>query len=207
MRIIKEPEVRKSEIIDAAEKLFALKGYEKTTVSDILNTTSIAKGTFYYHFKSKEEVLNAIIRRRIDAGLERAKAIASHPHLSPVQKIASAIMAQKPQTPAEEEFLPVLHEQSNALFHQKVLTSCVTQLTPVLSAIVEEGIEKGDFSTAFPKESVKLLLTAGLIIFDDEYFPWSREEQAARMPAFLCAMERILGAKEGSFAEFAKVIG
>jgi len=207
MRIIKEPEVRKNEIIDAAEKLFASKGYDKATVNDILNANSIAKGTFYYYFKSKEEVLDAIIKRRIDAGLERAKAIASHPELSPVQKIAAAIMAQKPQNQTEADFLPVLHEQSNALFHQKVLTDCVTRLTPVLSAIVEEGIEKGDFSTAYPKESAEILLTAGLIIFDDAYFSRSREEQAERIPAFLAAMDRILGAEAGSFSEFAKAFG
>ena len=207
MRIVKEPEVRKNEIIDAAEKLFAAKGFEKATVHAILASAGIAKGTFYYYFKSKEEVLNAIIKRRIDAGLERAQAIASSPQLSPVQKIAAAIMAQKPQNPVEAEFLPVLHEQANALFHQKVLTDCVTRLTPVLSAITEEGIKQGDFSTAYPKESVEILLTAGLVIFDDAYFSWNREEQAGRIPAFLAAMERILGAKEGSFAEFARAFG
>ena len=206
MRIVKEPELRKNEILDAAEKLFAAKGFEKATVIDILNATGIAKGTFYYYFKSKEEVLDAIIRRRNDAGLERAKAIASDPHLSPVQKILAVIMAQKPQTPAEEEFNPVLHEPSNALFHQKVLTGCVISLSPVLADIVKEGIEQGIFSTAYPSESVEILLTSGLIIFDDAYFPWNREEQASRMPAFLCAMERILGAKEGSFSEFAKAL-
>ena len=207
MRIIKKPEVRKNEIIDAAEKLFASKGYGKATVNDILTSTAIAKGTFYYYFKSKEEVLDAIIRRRIDTGLEKAKAIASDPQLSLVQKITLAIMAQQAQNPVEEEFLPVLHEQGNALFHQKVLTDCVTRLSSVLSAIVEEGIEKGVFSTAYPKESVEILLTSGLVIFDDAYFPWSKAEQAERIPAFLAAMERILGAKEGSFAEFAKAFG
>ena len=207
MRIIKEPEVRKNEIIDAAEKLFASKGYDKATVNDILTATGIAKGTFYYYFKSKEEVLDAIIRRRIDAGLERAKAIVSRHELSPVQKILAAILAQKSQNPVEEEFIPVLHEQTNALFHQKVLIDCVTRLTPVLAAIAEEGIEKGVFNTAHPKESVEILLTAGLIIFDDAYFSWSKAEQAERIPAFLAAMERILGVKEGSFAEFTKAFG
>ena len=199
--------MRKTEIIDAAEKLFASKGYDKATVNDILSANGIAKGTFYYYFNSKEEVLDAIIKRRIDAGLEKAKAIASSRELSPEQKILAAIMAQKPQNPVEEEFLPVLHEQSNALFHQKVLADCVTRLTPVLSAIVEEGIKKGDFNTAYPRGSVEILLTSGLIIFDDAYFPWSKAEQAERIPAFLTAMERLLGAKTGSFAEFAKAFG
>ena len=205
MRIVKEPEVRKNEILDAAEKLFAAKGFEKATVMDILNATGIAKGTFYYYFKSKEEVQDAIIRRRIDAGLERAKIIASDPNLSPIHKIIAVIMAQKPQNQSEKEFNPVLHEPSNALFHQKVLTDCVKSFSPILADIVKEGIKQGIFSTSFPLESMEILLTSGLAIFD-AYFDWSIEEQAALMPAFLCAMERILGAKEGSFLEFAKAL-
>ena len=207
MRIFKEPELRKNEILDAAEGLFAAKGFEKATVMDILNATGIAKGTFYYYFKSKEEVQDAIIKRRIDAGVERALAVASDPNLSPVQKILAVIMAQKPQSPAEKEFNPILHEPSNALFHQKVLTDCVKSFSPILADIVKEGINQGIFSTSFPLESMEILLTAGLVLFDEAYFIWGREEQAASMPAFLCAMERILGAKEGSFLEFAKVLG
>ena len=206
MRILKEPEVRKNEILDAAEKLFVSRGYEKATVNDILVSAGIAKGTFYYYFKSKEKVLDAIIRRRIDDGLERAKAIAANPKLSPVHKIIMAIMSQQPQNETEEEFIPVLHEPLNALFHQKVLTDCVIRLTPIYTDIIKDGIEKVVFITAFPKESVEILLTTGLIMFDNDYFPWSKEEQAARAPAFLCAMERILGAKAGSFAELAKVL-
>jgi len=205
MRIVKEPEVRKNEILDAAEKLFAAKGFEKATVMDILNATGIAKGTFYYYFKSKEEVQDAIIRRRIDAGLERAKIIASDPNLSPIHKIIAVIMAEKPQNQSQKEFNPALHEPSNSLFHQKVLTDCVKSFSPILSDIVKEGITQGIFNTSFPLESMEILLTSGLAIFD-AYFDWSIEEQAALMPAFLCAMERILGAKEGSFLEFAKVL-
>jgi len=207
MRIVKEPETRKNEIIDAAERLFAAKGYETATVNNILEAVKIAKGTFYYYFKSKEEVLDAIIRRRNDAGMEKANAIALDPNLSPVQKIIAVIMAQKPQNSVEEEFLPVLHEPANAQLHQKVLIDCVICLTPVLTDIVKEGIRQGLFNTAFPKESVEILLTSGLVIFDDAYFHWSREEQANKISAFLCAIERILGAKEGSFPEFARAFG
>ena len=51
MRIIKKPAERKAEILDAAEALFATKGYVKTSVADILDAVGIAKGTFYYHLK------------------------------------------------------------------------------------------------------------------------------------------------------------
>ena len=63
MRIVKEAEERRNEILDAAERLFSGKGYNHTTINHILDEVQIAKGTFYYYFKSKEEVMDAIIDR------------------------------------------------------------------------------------------------------------------------------------------------
>ncbi len=57
MRISKDADVRKAEILDVAEKLFQEKGYTKATTDDILSATGIARGMLYYHFKSKEEIL------------------------------------------------------------------------------------------------------------------------------------------------------
>ena len=66
MRISKEHDVRRNEILDKAAGLFEERGYNNTTVNDILREVNIAKGTFYYYFKSKEEVLDAIIDRYLE---------------------------------------------------------------------------------------------------------------------------------------------
>jgi AcrR family transcriptional regulator len=121
MRIVKEPEERKSEILDAAEKLFAAKGYEAATVNYILDAVKIAKGTFYYYFKSKEDVLDALIERRINEGMQKAEEIAVST-LPPVEKLIAIIMAQQPQNQVQEDFNAVLHEKDNAKMHQKSLT-------------------------------------------------------------------------------------
>ena len=76
MRVVKKPEVRKAEILDAAETLFYTKGYLHTTIIDILESVNIAKGTFYYYFPSKEDVMDAIVMRYIEREVERATAIA-----------------------------------------------------------------------------------------------------------------------------------
>jgi AcrR family transcriptional regulator len=204
MRIVKGPEERKREILDTAEKLFAARGYEAATVNDILGAVKIAKGTFYYYFKSKEEVLDALIERRISEGLQKAEELAASP-LPPVEKLLAVIMAQKPQNQTQEDFNAVLHEKDNAKMHQKSLTQYILHLGPCLGTVIQEGIETGCFSTPFPKESAEILLCAALVLFDDAYFQWTNEETAARTTAFLAVMERILGAKTGSFSGFAKV--
>jgi AcrR family transcriptional regulator len=205
MRTIKEPEIRKSEILDAAEKLFAARGYEAATVNDILTEVNIAKGTFYYHFKSKEDVLDGIVKRRIDAGLKKAQTIAADPRLGVKQKLLLVIMAQKTEKPAEENILPIIYEPANALLHQKILSEYVIRISPVLTDIIKEGINKKIFNTPYPRETIEILLSAGLVIFDTAYFHWTRKEQAQRVSAFICAMERLLGAKPRSLAFFVKI--
>ena len=206
MRIVKEPEARKQEILDEAEGLFAAKGYGAATVNDILDAVHIAKGTFYYYFKSKEDVLDALIERRISEGVQKAEQIAAAP-LPPVQKLLAIMMAQKPRSQVQQDFTAALHEKDNAKMHQKSLTQYVLRLSPCLGKVVSEGIEAGIFSTPFPSESAEILLSAALVLFDDGYFRWTEEEAQAKTAAFLTVIERTVGAQTGSFAEFAKVFG
>jgi AcrR family transcriptional regulator len=205
MRTVKEPEERKKEILDAAEKLFADKGYEAATVNDILDAVRIAKGTFYYYFKSKEDVLDALIDRRISGVVKRAREIIASP-LATVQKLLAIMIAQKPQNQIQEDFNSVLHEKDNAKMHQKSLTQYIIHLSPCLGEVVKEGMEAGIFSTPFPNESAEILLCAGLVLFDDDYFQWTKEEKADKTAAFLTVMERAVGAKDGSFSELGKAL-
>ena len=60
-RVVKKPLERRSEIIDAAHELFQKKGYDKVTMQDVMNRLDIAKGTIYHYFRSKEQLLEAVI--------------------------------------------------------------------------------------------------------------------------------------------------
>ena len=73
------------------------------------------------------------------------------------------------------------------------------------SQVIEEGMGAGIFSTPFPKESAEILLCAALVLFDGEFFQWTSDEGAAKITAFLCAMERTLGARAGTLSDFARV--
>ena len=57
---------KRQELLNASEKLFCQRGYEATSVQDILNELHLSKGGFYHHFASKEEVLRALCDRRAD---------------------------------------------------------------------------------------------------------------------------------------------
>ncbi len=79
MRPMQDPQKRINEILDAAERLFFEKGYDRTTVKDIAKVMGVAQGTMYYYFKSKEEVLKGVIGRKADMVLSEMHRIALQP--------------------------------------------------------------------------------------------------------------------------------
>ncbi|MGD8519484.1 MAG: helix-turn-helix domain-containing protein, partial [Anaerolineae bacterium] len=60
-RVTKDPDERRTELIACAQQLFYSKGYERTTVRDIVDALGVAKGTFYYYFDSKQQILEAMV--------------------------------------------------------------------------------------------------------------------------------------------------
>ena len=76
MRDVKEPEVRKAEIMDAAIRLFTRKGYLNTTTQDIIDEVNISRGLLYYHFKNKEDILYCVIERYSQPLLKRLERLA-----------------------------------------------------------------------------------------------------------------------------------
>lgn len=200
MRVVKEHEERRNEILDAAEALFLTKGYDKTTINDILRSIGIAKGTFYYYFTSKEAVLDAMVKRVVDAGVEAARGIANDPAFTVHKKFLLIMLAQKPNTAVKQQLIEELHDANNAQMHQKSLSLTVQHLTPVLQEVVEQGIREGLFRTPYPRQSIELLLVAAVTLFDEGLFRWTPEEQAERVQGLIYAMETLLGAGQGSFA-------
>ncbi|PEZ08151.1 TetR family transcriptional regulator [Bacillus sp. AFS018417] len=200
MRIVKEYEERRNEILDTAERLFVSKGYMKTTVNDILREIGIAKGTFYHYFKSKEEVMDAIILRVVNTDVAAAKKIASNPNIPVIDKLFQILMAQMPKAGENKErMIEQFHQPNNAEMHQKSLVQAIVHLTPVLTEVIEQGIKEGVFVTVYPRETIEFLIASAQIIFDEGLFQWQPHEAMQRAKAFINMMETTLGAEKGTF--------
>ena len=66
---MRKGEEKRQELLNAAEKLFCAKGYEGTSVQDILNVAEMSKGGFYHHFASKEDLIKALCARRAERAM------------------------------------------------------------------------------------------------------------------------------------------
>jgi len=200
-RVVKNPEERREEILDTAERLFASRGYGTTTINDILGAIGIAKGTFYYYYKSKEEVMDAIIMRKVASQVAEVEKIAGDEYLSVTEKVFSFLMMLRDANQASEASRP-----DNAEMQQKSLVALVRNLSPVMARVVEQGKREGMLTTEYPLEAVELLLVAVKMIFDESLFTWTSEERTARARAFATTMEASLGSPKGSFNFVAEML-
>jgi len=199
MRVIKEYDERKKEILDTAERLFRIKGYDKCTIMDIIKEVGIAKGTFYHYFKSKEEVLDAIVLRYVDIVRNNAEEILLIENINPVEKLMRAFMAMQVTNQIDKDLLDNMHRVENALLHQKALNQLVTTMTPILVKVIEEGIEEKVWSCKYPLEYMQIFLVASLTLTDEGIFELDSDSQMSVMAAMISMLEKMLNVPEDCF--------
>lgn len=210
-RIVKERAVRRNEILDVAQRLVYTKGYEQMAIQDILDELQVAKGTVYHYFDSKLALLDALLDRTIDEVEQLLLPIVSDPALSTFDKFqrffAMLNRYRAEQKPFLFELLRVWYADDNALARQKARAKLVKRVTPLVTAIIGQGIEEGVLTTPYPELAGDVVLSlqqgleetiAGLLLREE---PTKREDlqQIERtVAAYTDALERILGAPSGS---------
>lgn len=161
----KDFEKKRNEILDCAERLFVKRGYVATTVNAILKERNIAKGTFYYYFESKEEVMDAVIMRIVKDDLEHAKQIFVKEEMPAFDKLV-AILFHKPNSVHKETLLENIYIADNALMKQRALQRTIEYICPVLADIVKEGNAEETFSSNNPLADIQFLI-AGIQVLQD----------------------------------------
>ncbi|GIN90026.1 TetR family transcriptional regulator [Siminovitchia terrae] len=207
MRVTKKAEERRNEILDAADELFGQKGFDGTTTKDILEKVGIARGTLYHHFKSKEDIMDALIERFNVRLLGAAQEIAADKSIPVVERIIRVVMALNINGGSSTEIMEHIHQPQNALMHQKIQKVIISEVPPILTEIIREGIEQGMFNTPFPYECMEMVVIYATAVFDGDMVAMTNEERFSRMLAFICNVERLLGAESGSLMDTLKMFG
>lgn len=199
-RVIKEAKERKNEILDVAERLFETRGFDHTSTNDILEETGIARGTLYYHFKSKEELLDAMVERMTERLIVRAKEIAARKDVPVLQRFTRMMLALHAGGSIDQEILEQVHKPQNALMHQKIQQQLLTEITPLLVALIEEGTAQGICRTEYPWEVAEMTFLYANVVFDD-LAEYGTEDKQRKIEAFIHNLERLLGMGQGSMRE------
>lgn len=182
-------EIKRNEILDCAEQLFLMRGYDLTTVNAILKKIGIAKGTFYYYFESKEEVMDAVIMRIVWKELDYAKQILRNEEMTPIEKLVYSLF-RKPNSNAKKIMIERLYQANNALMKQRALQRTLELVCPIYAEIVNEGNAKKDFSSSNPLLDIQFLIAGMQTLFDLSSVENSEIE--VDLEAVLSAMFQIL---------------
>ena len=199
VRITKAPEERRLEIIETAEKLFRDNGYSNTSVEAIIKEMGVAKGTFYYYFKSKEEVLQAVVGHTLDQIVQMAQQVADDPSMDALTKMGLLLSNSQIGDEDTKEVAEHLHLSANRELHEITNIQTVLRLSPILAQIVEQGNEEKVFNTKRPLETIQFLLTGGQFLLDGGLFDFNEQEIIERRIVMQEIIEKALDAEQGTF--------
>lgn len=200
MRVVKEAEERRNEILDTAERLFGEKGFDGTSTNDILNDIGIARGTLYYHFKSKEDILDAMIERLTRRLIAGASEIVQKKDIPVLQRLTMTMMSLNVSGGIGQEIMKQIHKPQNALMHRKMQAMMLIAINPLITGLIEESIAQGICSTEYPGEVAEMVLLYSNTAFDD-LAELSSDERQKKITAFIYNLERLLGMERGSLDE------
>lgn len=172
----KNPEITINRILDTAHKLFMEKSYEQTTIQDIVDDLGdLSKGAVYHHFKSKEEIIDAVMMRIFQANnlLEKVKDDKSLNGLQKIKKIFIESISSRDQQQLYR-FAPTL--MKNPKFLSKQLNQAISVYAPLLQEYIEEGISDGSIAVDHPKELSQVIMLLVNIWLNPGVFDVDREE-------------------------------
>ncbi len=213
-RIVKNPEERRGELIASAQQFFYTKGYENTSVGDIVDAIGVAKGTFYYYFESKQAVLEAMVKEIVSQSIALLQKIVADQTLDAIRKWSQALtvvnnfkVEHKDQLLA---FARVLQRPENVQLQHRLREESLKMVTPELAKIVYQGAEEGVFSTPYIDEAAEIALTIMEslsntltdILLHPENYTEPAAAAARKAAAAEYAIELVLGAPQGSLAIF-----
>lgn len=188
------------QILDALETLLSKKQIPDISVNEIAQTAGIAKGSIYYYFSSKNAILEAMIERKYKKPLETAKHLAEQKDISPFTRMAMIFQACRN---SNGEFLTQDHvtstvdDKEQAFLHQKYIQHLVTELKPVLTEIIRQGIESGEIDFEYPAALSEIVLIVLTVKLDKSLLPDAENDAADTMAGLVSLLEKGTGTPAG----------
>ena len=211
---MKKGDLKRSSILETAERLFFEKGYEQTSIQDILDALSMSKGGFYHHFASKEAILSEICENRVVASLGHLKWDLFGATGGPIEKMNLLLrkvnLFEREETSFVALLLKVGYVDGDVRIRDRIRSVVIAQLRPLVDDVVAEGIKSGDFFMRNPDQVGAIVL--GIAADNDDHAcrllaaeadsPECVIDIANRLNACRDAVETLLSAPFGSIMLF-----
>jgi AcrR family transcriptional regulator len=199
-RVVKQPEVRRLELIMAAQELFITKGYANTSVEAIIRTAGIAKGTFYYYFKTKQDILTALVDYLSAELVKHFQSILATEGLTAIAKLKLMLRGEQKKQNTKPAIMNVLHAVENRELQEQINKQSIHKIAPLLAQVIEQGNAEGIFHAIAPLESMQIILAGSQFILDSGLFNWTPKKRAKLLKALQQLVEQSLDAQPASLA-------
>lgn len=180
-------------ILDALQELLQNKEMQFISVSEIAQKAGIGKGSIYYYFNSKNDILEALIKRNYEKPVKIAKSLVSQENVSTFERMAEIFRACRNSSYAISEKQPpktLTDAKEQALFHQKYLNHLIKELKPELTEIVRQGIEVGDIHFEYPEALAEIVLIVLSVKLDNSLVPSTQEEIEKTIVGLISLLEK-----------------
>ncbi len=182
----KYPEETVNRILDVAGHLFMEKGYEHTSIQDIIdNLGGLSKGAIYHHFKSKEEILDAVTDRIMEESNRKLTGIPKRKDLNGIEKLRTLFKSSLGRPAQDEMFQVAPSFYNNPRLLASLLYETIELTGPeYIQPIIEEGIADGSIVAAHPKQLAELISLVANVWINPMIFDSSVEETYHKLLVF-----------------------
>lgn len=189
---------KRETILDAMRELFIEGKAGTASVSDIAKKAGIAKGGMYYYFRSKEEVMDALVIREYEDIIRSCDALITQSEGTAITKLALLLKKYR-SSYVDDSLDEYLHMPQNAAIHQKSLAQILSSLSQIISRIIKQGVEEGTFHCDYPDEYAEIIMSVFTFLLDPGIFLRTDEQYIAKLRALADVLEKGLGTPKGSF--------
>ncbi len=182
----KHPEETINRILDVAFRLFMEKGYDRTSIQDIIDYLGgLSKGAIYHHFKSKEDILMAVMERITAGSNHMFLLVQDRSDLNGREKLKT-IFKESVSQPVQNDIFTVAPDfDHNPRFLSMLLHDTIEEAAPnYILPIIQEGIADGSIQTDYPKELAELVLLVANIWMNPMIFHYTEEEVCRKFMVF-----------------------
>lgn len=180
MRQAEKSKETKKRVQDAAEALFAEKGFEQTTMQDIIEKSGMSRGAIYHQYESKQEILQALTIRAQEEVRAYFEFILNNQALTAKEKIVN-ITGYFGKSPLQNNLINAGWVEKVPFSLLDTLRYSIKEFTPLLTSIIQQGIEQKEFSCNDPGLTAEFILIFADIWLDPVIFHWTKGEACARL--------------------------
>ncbi|WP_440409696.1 TetR/AcrR family transcriptional regulator [Neorhizobium petrolearium] len=168
VRIKKPPEVRSNELLDCAQRLFFTRGYESTTVNDIIREAGVSKGAFYHYFPSKEALLETLAVRLSRENLKQIQPLFDNPSINAIGRLNALFAGSRrlkvELAPQLRNTFNVLFKPENVVLFHRINEALTAVVQPLLANILKQGHAEGSLDAPDPQAFALMLLELRLSV-------------------------------------------